>query len=139
MLFPNEYPYKLRSVARRTKGQKTYYTNSTGKQMVCKQLVKDSRLIVLLDHYFAVTAKIKQTRHQEKEMQKILDESAEYADVFCLTQVQVNVTRFKNKVFILSKEQRKVLALIRQINFCFFKLFTAEALCTVQERVDYLS
>ena len=134
MLFPNEYPYKLRRVARRTKGQKTYYTNSTSKQMVCKQLVKDPRLITLIDHFFAVSEKLKELEHNQKEMKLVLDKPAKYANIFCLTQIQVHFTRFENKAAVLSKERRKMLLLIKQINFCFFKLFTAEALSTIKEK-----
>lgn len=101
--------------------------------MVCKQVVKDPRLIALIDHFFEVTAKIKQTKRHQEEMQMILDK-AEDASVFCLAQIQINVTRFENKAYVLSKERRKMLRLIKKINFCFFKLFTAEALGTIEEK-----
>lgn len=133
MLFPKEYPYKLRRVARKITRHKTYYTNCKNKKMVCKQVVKDPRLIALIDHFFEVTAKIKQTKRHQEEMQMILDK-AEDASVFCLAQIQINVTRFENKAYVLSKERRKMLRLIKKINFCFFKLFTAEALGTIEEK-----
>ncbi len=100
--------------------------------MVCKQVVKDPRLIALIDHFFEVTANIKQTKRQQEEMQMIMDK-AELASVFCLSQIQVNFARFENKAYVLCKERRKMLQLIKQINFCFFKLFTAEALSTIKE------
>ena len=133
MLFPKEYPYKLRRVARKIKKYKTYYTNCKSKKMVCKQVVKDPRLIALIDYFYEVTANIKQTKQQQEEMQMILDNAAEYTNVFCLTQIKINHTRYDNKAYVLSKERRKMLLLIKQINFCFFKLFTAEALGTIEE------
>ena len=132
MLFPKEYPYKLRRVARKIKKYKTYYTNFKNKQMVCKQNVNDPRLIALVDHYVDVTGKMKEVEHKKKEMQKILDK-AKHTSVFCLTQIKINHTRYDNKAYVLSKERRKMLGLIKQINFCFFKVFTAEALSTIKE------
>ena len=75
--------------------------------MVCKQVVKDPRLITLIDHFFGGDCEYKkQTKRQQEEMQMIMDK-AELASVFCLAQIQVNFTQeFENKVYVLELEER---------------------------------
>ena len=136
MYFPTNYPYKLRRVARRTKKHKMYYTNSKNKQMICKQLVKDPRLITLIDHFFAVSAKIKQTEYQKKEMDMILIKSKymeEYAQVFCLKQIRNHYVTYENKSYVLTKELNNMLELVKELDFKFYKSFTAEALDPIHE------
>ena len=136
MCFPKDYPYKLRRVARRTKKHKMYYTNSQNKRMICKQLVKDPRLITLIDHFFAVSEKIKQTEYQKKEMDTILIKSKsmeEYAQVFCLKQVRAHYDRYENKSYVLTKELNNMLELVKELDFTFYKSFTAKALDTIYE------
>ena len=137
MWFPREYPYKLRRVARKINKSKIYYSNSKNQRMICKQLVHDPRVIALINHFFAVSEHIKQTEIQKKEMQMILDKAKvnkEYANVFCLGQIRIHYTRYENKTYVLAKERLKMLHLIKNLNFKFFKLFTAEALSPIQEK-----
>ena len=137
MWFPKEYPYKLRRVARKIKKPKIFYSNSKNQRMVCKQLVKDPRVIALINHFFTLSEHIKQTDFHKKEMQMILDKAKvikEYANVFCLGQIRIHYTRYENKVYVLAKERLKMLDLIKYLNFKFFKLFTAEALSPIQEK-----
>ena len=134
--FPRDYPYKLRRLARRKKGSQTFYVNQNNQQMLLKRVVKDPRLIILVEHYFAVTQSIKKTDHERKEMLEILQKSKhlkEYEQVFCLTQIRAHYERFQNKIYILTKESKKMLELMKEIDFKFYKYFTAEALYPISE------
>lgn len=136
MRFPREYPYKLRRLARRRKGIQIFYVNKKSQQMFLKKVVKDPRLIILVEHYFKVKQKIEKTDHEKAEMLEILQKSKilrEYEEVFCLTQIRAHYTCLENKLYILRKESNKMLELIKEIDFNFYKSFTAEALYPIAE------
>jgi len=104
--------------------------------MICKQLVKDPRLITLIDHFFKVSEKIKQMEYQKKEMDMILIKSKfmeEYAQVFCLKQVQAHCDMYENKSYVLTKELNNIVEVIKELDFNFYKSFTAEALDPIHE------
>ena len=136
MRFPREYPYKLRRLARRKKGIQTFHVNQKGQQMLLKKVVKDPRLIILVEHYFNIRQKIKKTDHEKAEMLEILQKSKilkEYEQVFCLTQIRAHHTCLENKLYVLTKESKKMLELMKEIDFNFYKSFTAEALYPIAE------
>ena len=108
--FPRDYPYKLRRLARRKKGSHTFYVNQNNQQMLLKRVVKDPRLIILVEHYFAVTQSIKKTDHERKEMLEILQKSKhlkEYEQVFCLLRYERTTSVFRTRSTYRQKSRRK--------------------------------
>jgi len=129
--FPYNYPYKLRRVCKH-KQTKRFYINSYGKQMIRSQLVEDVRLVVLIDHFFKISQKLKETTIRKIYIQQlILNENIDSYGA------NVTFNKLDNMHFYLIKEKKQILNLIRALNFTFYKRFTSSVLKTIRENKIY--